>query len=266
MNIKNKNKYCLVNTKISIFIVLFFLELVINENLKEAFIIGVDEKAKQRLNRLTEANKATPIDIADLLSKQLHQQQFNSSSSSACSNDISPVLNTKTTTNKSKSFSSLSSYSLFSLSNKSIDLESSITNSSITNKMVKHKLAECMETFNESNNDSISIMQSNQQMPIKMITFNPGTGATTTNSSSNTAGITTTSSPVHTTSTNKRPAPLAPLIVSQHNKQHQHEPIVKIKDNQIKSAKKPMINQIPEKLNIESGKILRNFVFILTNF
>lgn len=34
-----------------------------NENLKEAFIIGVDEKAKERLNKLTATNKVTPIDL-----------------------------------------------------------------------------------------------------------------------------------------------------------------------------------------------------------
>ena len=47
-------------------------ELVLNENLKEAFIIGVDELAKERLNRLTASNKVTPVDLENL-SQQLQQ-------------------------------------------------------------------------------------------------------------------------------------------------------------------------------------------------
>jgi hypothetical protein len=57
-------------------------ELSINENIKEAFIIGVDDKAKERLNNLTKANKATPIDIEELafdsspeLTKKQHQEE-----------------------------------------------------------------------------------------------------------------------------------------------------------------------------------------------
>ena len=40
--------------------------MTINENLKEAFIIGVDELAKERLNNLTRENKVTPIDLEEL--------------------------------------------------------------------------------------------------------------------------------------------------------------------------------------------------------
>ena len=37
-----------------------------NDNLTEAFIIGVDELAKERLNNLTRENKVTPIDLREL--------------------------------------------------------------------------------------------------------------------------------------------------------------------------------------------------------
>ncbi len=48
-----------------------------NENLEEAFIIGVDEKAKERLNKLTALNKVTPIDIDYLNLNKPHRMVKN---------------------------------------------------------------------------------------------------------------------------------------------------------------------------------------------
>ncbi len=47
-----------------------FSELKINDTIKEAYIIGVDEQAKKRLENLTESKKVTPINI-DTISKQI---------------------------------------------------------------------------------------------------------------------------------------------------------------------------------------------------
>jgi hypothetical protein len=57
-------------------IFVLILELVLNENLKEAFIIGVDEKAKDRLNKLTASNKVTPIDLDYLNTTKMVQEQI----------------------------------------------------------------------------------------------------------------------------------------------------------------------------------------------
>jgi hypothetical protein len=82
--------------KIKLFFILKHLELVLNDNLKEAFIIGVDEKAKERLRRLTESKKVTPIDIENILS---------TSSSSPSSSSFS-VSSSSSSESASNSFSS----------------------------------------------------------------------------------------------------------------------------------------------------------------
>lgn len=69
---------------------------MLNDNLKEAFIIGVDEKAKERLKRLTESKKVTPIDIENILS---------TSSSSPSSSSFS-VSSSSSSDSASNSFSS----------------------------------------------------------------------------------------------------------------------------------------------------------------
>ena len=58
-----------------------FLELCINDNIKEAFIIGVDEQAKERLNNLTKSKQVTPIDLEEL------SEQLDTSSPSSSNNN-----------------------------------------------------------------------------------------------------------------------------------------------------------------------------------
>ena len=179
---------------------------------------------------MTESNKVTPIDI-QYLTRKFQQQENNNTKHKIqnlkvsnepkhqqeqiidkISNQNSPNnlnISSVSSTYSSEEISSSSSSS--STSSKSF--QDFIHTQEYNNKMVKHKLAAELDTFNESNTNDIITMN---QQPLKMITFNPPSVSSSPSLSSN----------------NKRPAPLAPTVIN--NIIKHHEPVVKIKDNQLK--------------------------------